>query len=1055
MKASRRLSRTSKPRNTVTTRSGSVLSTNRSLNDKLKSKRLSRQASKAVYLSTLPKNRIKRILYRLHPKRIIRYSFSREGGILALKLLGIGIVLGFFVTIGMFAYFKKDLPKIKDLSGKIGGSITYYDRTGTVLLWQDYDAVKRTPVKTTDMSLFIKQATVAIEDKNFYHEGAFDIRGIMRAAIHDAIGGGGSLQGGSTITQQLVKLNENWTDNRTVTRKVKELILSVELERQYNKDDILTGYLNMAPYGGLDYGVETAARDYFGVSAKDLSLAQAAMLAAIPQAPNYYSPYGSTQFNPSASNTFNKGALIGRQHYILDQMVKQGYIKKDQAEVAKLVDILAQVKPLSSKYSGIKAPYFVLAAKNQLLQKYSEKIVAQGGWKITTTLDISLQNKAEELVASNLSNVRRYGGDTEATVVENVPTGQIQALVGGVDFTQPDYGQLNFADQVLVPPGSSFKPYDYTSLINTQSMNAGAGSVLYDSKGPIVDPATGAGYACTNTNNPKYDKTANCLWDYDFRFPGPLTLRYAIGGSRNVPAVKAMILAGVNKTIGLASAMMDNTYLQSQHQNTYNCYASGTDLGTATAADTTPCYPSSAIGDGAFLHIDDHVNGLATLARMGNAIPRTFILQINDASGNTIYKWDQPKGTQVVSADTAYIMNNMLSDPNPSYLNPNQKFQHQDGWNFAIKTGTTNDNFDGLMTSWSTQYAVVSWVGYHTRNKALTGGHMENMTEPLTRGLMEFAHAKLKPVNWTQPSTIKAAPAYVINSHVGLGSVEPTTASDIYPGWYQAKTGAKDQVTDKVSGLIATSCTPDLAKSAPGDSNINAFSIDKFIDGSINKNTTTTGTTAATDNIHNCGDVVPQINPPVLNSTGTTCTVGSPCSFVITVTSGTHPFNDAQYPNFPGTINLLSGSTVVESAKIVDSNCSNSDATSINAACTVTLTFAPSAAGDVSITAQVIDSVLYSATSGATALTINPAASAINILTPLPSSTKNGPHVAVTWSGGSGKYSVTLDNSPVAGCQDILLMNCDLVVIASKNSKHTVVVTDSNLDPKDSVDFFI
>ena len=243
----------------------------------------------------------------MQPKRVAQYWFSREGGIMALKIIGVSIVVGFFLTIGLFAYFRKDLPKIKDLSGdSLGGNITYYDRTGQTVLFNDYNSVKRIPVENKNISPYIKKATVAIEDKDFYKHGAFDVRGIMRAAYHDASGSSGSVQGGSTITQQLVKLNENWTDNRTVTRKVKELILAVELEREYSKDDVLTGYLNIAPYGGQEYGVESAARDYFQTSAKDLTLAQAAMLAAIPQAPSYYSPYAGNKYNPAVTgDTFN------------------------------------------------------------------------------------------------------------------------------------------------------------------------------------------------------------------------------------------------------------------------------------------------------------------------------------------------------------------------------------------------------------------------------------------------------------------------------------------------------------------------------------------------------------------------------------------------------------------------------------------------------------------------------------------------------------------------------------------------------------------------------
>src|SRR5579884_2035476 len=319
-------------RNTITTKSGNTIKLNRSLGDRLRARRAERADARAAHLATLPKDRWQRWMYRLNPRHLAEYWFSREGGIMALKILGACIVIGFFLTIGLFAYFRKDLPKIKDLSGdSLGGSITYYDRTGQTVLWQDYNAVKRIPVASNQISPYMKEATVAIEDKNFYKEGAFDVRGIMRAAYNDVLSRGGSVQGGSTITQQLVKLNEGWTNNRTITRKVKELILAVELEREYSKNDILTGYLNIAPYGGVEYGVESAARDYFQTDAKDLTLPEAAMLAAIPQSPAYYSPYSSTQFNSEADNTFDQTAMLNRQHYILDQMVKQGYITQQQA----------------------------------------------------------------------------------------------------------------------------------------------------------------------------------------------------------------------------------------------------------------------------------------------------------------------------------------------------------------------------------------------------------------------------------------------------------------------------------------------------------------------------------------------------------------------------------------------------------------------------------------------------------------------------------------------------------------------------------------------------
>ena len=907
-------------KSTFTTKSGNTINLNQSLSDRIRARRDAKARRRAAYLNTLPQNRWKRLLYRMHPKRVFHYWFSREGALMALKIAGIGIVVCFILLVGVFAYFRKDLPNIKDISGNsIGGSITYYDRTGQTVLWQDYDAVKRIPVKGENISKYMKQATIAIEDKDFYNEGAFSVRGTARAAIKNVTGGEGPTQGGSTITQQLVKLNQEWTNERTITRKIKELILAVNLEREYSKDDILTGYLNIAPYGGIEYGVESAARDYFGTTAKDLTLAQASMLAAIPQSPSYYSPYSSPEFNPSAAaDAFGREALIGRQHYILDQMADQGYITQQLADSTKKVDVLATIKPLQQKYSGIKAPYFVLAAKQQLEKQYGAATVNRGGWKVTTTLNMDLQNKAESLIANNLANVKSRGGDQQATVVEDVKTGQIVALVGGVDFNNPEYGQINYA-QTKIPPGSSFKPYDYAAMIN-ETTNTGAGSVIYDTQAPLP------GYPCTNKQRPK--DGGNCLWDYDFKYPGAVTLRYALGGSRNVPAVKAMLTVGTDKVIKLANDMM-------AVDNAYQCYSD------EALTNPAQCYGSSAIGDGAYVHLDNHVNGLATMARLGNAIPATYIEKIVDSDNKDI-PLPERKTKQVLKPDSAYIINDVLSDPKASYLSGNMKFHNYKGWKFAIKTGTTNDNYDGLMTSWSTQYAVVTWVGYHTRNKELSTG-MERVTGPITKGMMEYAHDALntKPVNWEKPAGVKTAPAFVVRNHVGLGSVEPSPANDLFPSWYKQKSGGNaSQTVDKVSGKLATSCTPEAAKETRGGANANIYSADIFVGGNNASNVT------STDDVHKCDDT----KPSVTVTAPAQCSSDVGCDVTVTVTGGTHPISSSQ---FPGTVNLY-----VNDNKVQTQSVSSSPAT-------LTFRYTPTGSGAAVFRAEVIDSVLYSGSNDA------------------------------------------------------------------------------------------
>lgn len=932
-------------RNSFIKKNVSRIKLNRNLSAKARAKRDERAQRKAKYLASLPKGRVKRVLYRLKPANVYHYWFSREGAIMALKIFGIGMVAMFLIIVGVFAYFRKDLPEITDLSGdKLGGSITYYDRTGQTVLWQDYDGVKRVPVSGDNISEYMKQATVAIEDKNFYSHGAFDVTAIIRAGLNDVFGGS-SRQGGSTITQQLVKNSEGWTDDISIGRKIKELILAVELEREYSKEDILTGYLNIAPYGGVDYGVETAARDYFNKSAKDLTLAESAFMAAMPKSPSVYSPYSDPKWNPAISESyFDEESLIGRQHYILDQMVDQGMISKDQAEEAKAYDILASVHKLApSQYQGIKAPYFVLAARDQLNKQYGDTTLKRGGWKVITTLDLGMQNKAEELVAANQSKVVRYGGDSQAVVVEDVQTGQMMALVGGSDFNNQEYGQMNFGHSINISPGSSFKPYDYAAMIENTT-NTGAGSVLYDVQQPLP------GWPCTDptkplVNNPN-DPTGSqkCLWDYDFKYPGPLTLRYALAGSRNVPAVKAMLTVGTDKVIETANSMMGDS-------NAYKCFVQGVDVNNAGKDDQAQCYGSSAIGDGAYLHLDQHVNGLATMARLGSYIPQTYILKIIDSSDKELYNWTQPESKQIIRPDTAYIVNDMLSDTNATYLSGVNKFQNWNNWKFAVKTGTTNDNYDGLMTSWSTRYAVASWVGYHTRTKALTPGGMETLTAPLTRGMMQYAHGSIsEPQNWVKPSGVQTLPAYVVRNHVGLGSIEPSPSTDLYPSWYQPKNqqaSVSNQTIDKVSGLVATSCTPDLAKEEATNSNDNIFSADIFWPIGSNGNSDSN----LTDNVHNCDDAKPRVQisaPAICDASQGGCVINA------YINKGTHALSSDK---FKGTANLIINGQIVATKDVPDS------------ADTVTVVFnyKPSEnKPNSTVTVQVIDSVLYDASSSAT-----------------------------------------------------------------------------------------
>lgn len=886
----------------------------------------------------------------------------------------------------------------------------------------------------------MKDATVAVEDKNFYKEGAFDIRSIFRAAYHDLAGG--SLQGASTITEQLVKLNENWTGSRTIATKVKEVILAVEVDRQYTKNQILTGYLNIAPYGGVEYGVEAAAEDYFRTTAANLTLPQAAMLAAIPQSPSYFSPYSSTEWNPASGNTFSEPALIGREDYVLQQMAKQHYITEAQAQAAENVDVLAEVQPEQSKYTNIQDPYFVLAAKQQLDNQFGTAYVNRGGLKVITTLNLTLQNYATQDVLNNESKVRSVGGDEEAMVAEDVHTGQVVALIGGEDFSNQDYGQINYAN-IRISPGSSMKPFLYAALMQNNT-DVGAGSVLYDSQQPIP------GYPCTDKTEPTLTTNGgNCLWDDNFVYPGPETVRYALAGSRNVPAVKASYEIDPTDTVADLFTKSVNSWINLADQATgysgaYACYAPGVDVAVAPTSDQTQCYGSAAIGGG-YIALDQEVNGDTTLANSGQEIPQTYILKISDAAGQTVYRWTQPKPKQVYNPQTAYIINNILDDPRATYLPSADKYQNYDGWDIAVKTGTENQEYNGVMTAWSTQYAVVGFAGYHTLDKQLTPGLFEYITEPITRVWMQQALSSLnmKPVNWTQPAGVKTQSSYVQQAFSDYGAEFPGPSTDLYPSWYKGQnSGSPAETIDKVSGYLATSCTPSLASETVGGGTNASFSIDIFYPkavadmAALEGGSSSASASTQTDDVHNCNDSPPSVTVTTSDISGTNTNSGicdGSCVITIVATAGTHPLSGGSYTTSPaGTIEVsLDGNNICNITIPNDS----ADSQIFNGSCR----YSPTSSGSGTLTATVVDSVLYSSPPGTSLITYSPS---LSLSTP----SGSGSTTNFNWSGGIGLYTITDNNGnafPNSNCSGVNGPTCsEPTAFAPVNDKYTL--TDGN-----------
>ncbi|MBR1939255.1 penicillin-binding protein, partial [Candidatus Saccharibacteria bacterium] len=502
-----------------------------------------RARKQAEELAKLPKNPILRFFARLRPDRVFKWWFSKRGQLTILKILAVFILLGVIGIGGLFLYYKKDLSEInpEELASRVQDTVNVYlDRNGEKL-WEDKGSGDyRLVVDGADISTYMRQATVAIEDKNFYNHIGVDFTALLRAAYMTI--SGKQVQGGSTLTQQLIKqvYFSDEAKNRTVSgipRKIKEMILSIEVEKMYDKEQLITLYLNESPYGGRRNGVESAARTYFGKSAKDLDLAESALLAAIPNNPAILNPY----------YTAGNEKLIKRQHKVLTSMREMGYITEEQEKEAKEVDILARVLPESDQYENILAPWFVLEVKSQLEEKYGIKTMREGGFTITTSLDLRAQRIAEEAVAVGAQSYGGNGSDNTTLVSVDVETGQVVAMVGSVDWNKEGYGQVNAATSLL-EPASSIKPIlDYTPLfMQREGVNWGPGSILPDNNIDAI--------YCKGTRG------ACKLRNASGKFYGNITIRQSLSGSLNIGAVKALYINGIDNSLEIAHALGDKSY---------------------------------------------------------------------------------------------------------------------------------------------------------------------------------------------------------------------------------------------------------------------------------------------------------------------------------------------------------------------------------------------------------------------------------------------------------------------------------------------------------------
>ena len=740
---------------------------------KSKARKDARARKRAEDLATLPKHPVKRFFAHFHPKRVLKYWFSWRGVKTILKIILALILLGIIGIGALVLYYKKDIEAIRLDEMKVAETVnTYYDRNG-VLLWEDKgDGDYRLVVEGDKIATHMRQATVAIEDKNFYNHPGIDFWALVRATFSTISGKG--VQGGSTLTQQLIKqvyFSEEAGD-RTVTgipRKIKEVILAIELEKMYDKEQIITMYLNESPYGGRRNGVESGAQAYFGKSAADLTLAESAFLAAIPNNPAVLNPY----------NTYGNEMLIARQHKTLDVMVEMGYISQEEADAAKEVPILDQILPESSQYENIKAPHFVLEVKKLLEEQYGIKTMRAGGYTITTTLDYRAQEIAEQAVQNGVGLQYLNGGDNISLSSVDVETGQVIAMVGSSNWEAPVYGQVNAATSLL-EPGSTIKPIlDYTPLfMQREGQNFGPGTILKDEN---IDRIYCAGY------------TGSCmLRNYSRRFYGDVTIRQSLAGSLNIGAVKALYINGIENSLKVAHELGDVSYCNDDE------FTAGL---------------SVAIGSGCNVRAIEHANAYASLARGGVYKPLAYVLEIKNSAGDIIETWQDTVGNRVVDEQVAYMTMDILGDANARTITFGSTAT---GYGFSIpgvwtgsKTGTTTTanstvTKDSWMVSVSPVIATVVWNGNHD------GSGMWSSTNEVVRRVV---HDYVGPVHtdlylnegkWTyNQAPVKPA---------GIQTLTVNGKSDIWPSWYNSKTSGIEKVEltfNKYNKKLAAECTAD------------------------------------------------------------------------------------------------------------------------------------------------------------------------------------------------------------------------------------------------------
>lgn len=623
---------------------------------------------KAVKKLVSDKKTRKKITKRLH--KISQRSWQILSWPFRHKFVGYGLLAFLVFSIIGMAYMLRDVPSPRNLtnSERFEVSTQIFDRNGK-LLYEIFADENRIPISIDELPPHVLQATIAIEDQRFYRHIGFDIIGISRALVNNI--SGKPIEGGSTITQQLVK-NALLTRERTITRKIKEAMLAVLTEMLYSKKEILEMYLNYISYGGTAVGIESASNYYFDKSARDLTVAEAALLAGLPQAPSRYSPFGS-----------NAEASKARQQDVIDNMVKVGYLSKLEAEEAK-----GQNLQFALDQTEIEAPHFVFFVRDLLYEQFGEETVKTGGLRVTTTLDLDLQQVAQASVSAEVEKIQRYRVGNGSALIAKPNTGEILAMVGSINYfdTEND-GQVNVT-LAQRQPGSSIKPLMYATAFQEGVLNPGT---------VIIDDET-----CFQVPGQK----DYCPKNYDGTYKGPVTVRRALGNSLNIPAVKGLQALGVERFMNQATAM------------------------GITSWDDPSRYGLSLTLGGGEVRMIDLAQAFGVLANQGVKVPFTPFLKIEDYSGNVLWQAniDQRKADleylttyddrfageleRVMDRGPAYLASHIMQDnnarteafgPRSELVIPNQVV--------SVKTGTTNDLKDNWTVGFTPDFLVTTWVG--------------------------------------------------------------------------------------------------------------------------------------------------------------------------------------------------------------------------------------------------------------------------------------------------------------------------------------------------------